>query len=56
MVIRRRTITQILGLLAMEDGIFLAALSTCYGMPLLVELGIFFDILFECDYYGDLRI
>lgn len=40
-----RSITQILGLLAMEDGIFLAALSTCYGMPLLVELGIFFDIL-----------
>ena len=27
-----------------EDGIFLAALSTCYGMPLIVELGVFFDI------------
>src|SRR5574341_651278 len=45
MVIRRRSITQILGLLAMEDGIFLTALSTCYGMPLIVEIGIFFDVL-----------
>lgn len=52
MVIRRRSITQILGLLAMEDGIFLAALSTCYGMPLLVELGIFFDIFLSVIIMG----
>lgn len=45
MVIRSRSITQILGLLAMEDGIFLTALSTCYGMPLIVEIEIFFDVL-----------
>ena len=29
----------------MEDGMFFAALSTSYGMPLIVELGLFFDIL-----------
>ncbi|TLD42768.1 MAG: Hydrogenase-4 membrane subunit HyfE [Candidatus Jettenia ecosi] len=45
MITRKKAITQILGLLAMEDGLFFAALSTSYGMPLIVELGIFFDIL-----------
>jgi hydrogenase-4 component E len=42
---RRRAITQVLALLCVENGLFLAALSlTEHGMPLLVELGIFFDI------------
>ncbi|HHT9106681.1 MAG TPA: hydrogenase [Candidatus Wujingus californicus] len=45
MITRKKAMTQILGLLAMEDGLFFAALSTCYGMPLIVELGVFFDIL-----------
>lgn len=45
MITRKKAITQILGLLAMEDGLFFAALSTSYGMPLIVELGVFFDIL-----------
>jgi len=45
MISRKKAITQILGLLAMEDGLFFAALSTSYGMPLVVELGVFFDIL-----------
>ncbi len=52
MVIRRISITQILGLLAMEDGIFFAALSTCYGMPLIVELGVFFDIFLSVIIMG----
>ena len=52
MVVRRRSITQILGLLAMEDGIFFAALSTCYGMPLIVELGVFFDIFLSVIIMG----
>jgi hydrogenase-4 component E len=42
---RRRAITQVLALLCAENGLFLAALSlTTYGMPLVVELGIFFDL------------
>ncbi|MBI0584576.1 MAG: hydrogenase [Methanomassiliicoccus sp.] len=45
MISRRKAITQIMGLLAMENGLFLAAISVTYGMPLIVELGIFFDIL-----------
>jgi hydrogenase-4 component E len=42
---RRRAITQVLALLCVENGLFLAALSlTEHGMPLVVELGIFFDL------------
>ncbi len=42
---RRKALTQVLGLLSMENGLFLAAISLMYGMPLVVELGIFFDVL-----------
>ena len=45
MVSRRKAITQTLGLLVMENGMFLAALSLTYGMPLIVELGVAFDVL-----------
>ena len=45
MVNRRKAVTQILGLLSLENGIFLAAISLTYGMPLIVEIGIFFDVL-----------
>jgi len=42
---RRRAITQVLALLCAENGLFLAATSlTTYGMPLVVELGVFFDL------------
>jgi hydrogenase-4 component E len=42
---RKKAITQIMGLLTMENGLFLAAISVTYGMPMIVELGIFFDVL-----------
>jgi hydrogenase-4 component E len=43
---RRKAITQVLGLLTVENGVMLAAVAlTTYGMPLVVELGIFFDVL-----------
>ena len=45
MINRRKAITQVLALLSAENGLFLAAISlTTYGMPLVVELGIFFDL------------
>jgi hydrogenase-4 component E len=34
-----------MGLLSLENGLVLAAISLTYGMPLIVELGIFFDVL-----------
>ena len=45
MLNRRKALSQVLGLLCMENGIFLAAISLTYGVPLVVELGIFFDVL-----------
>jgi hydrogenase-4 component E len=42
---RRTALTQVLGLLCMENGLFLAAISLTYGMPLVVEFGVLFDAL-----------
>jgi len=43
---RRKAITQVLALLTIENGVMLAAVAlTSYGMPLVVELGIFFDVM-----------
>lgn len=38
-------IMQIVGLVVIENGIFLAGIGTTHGMPLVIELGIFMDIL-----------
>ena len=46
MINRRKAITQVLALLTVENGVMLAAIAlTTYGMPLVVELGIFFDLM-----------
>jgi hydrogenase-4 component E len=44
-VIRRRALTQILGFLMLENGIVLLALLTTYGVPFIVEMGAFLDVL-----------
>ncbi|MDD2763274.1 MAG: hypothetical protein PHE83_04770 [Opitutaceae bacterium] len=46
MINRRKAITQVLALLTTENGMMLAAIAlTTYGMPLVVEIGIFFDVV-----------
>ena len=45
MITRRKALTQVLALLSLENGLFLAAISLTYGMPMIIELGIFFDVL-----------
>ena len=45
MVTRKKAITQILALLIVENAIFLVALGITSGMPLVVELGIAFDVI-----------
>jgi hydrogenase-4 component E len=46
MLNRRKAIAQVLALLTVENGIMLAAIAlTTYGMPLVVELSIFFDVM-----------
>jgi len=44
MVARMKALTQIIGLLVMENGIFLAASAIIGGMPFFVEIALFFDI------------
>lgn len=45
MVTRRKAVTQILALLTVENAVFLVALGATSGMPLIVELGISFDVI-----------
>jgi hydrogenase-4 component E len=42
---RRHALAQIVGLLMIENGLFSGAIAIAYGMPLIVEFGILFDIL-----------
>jgi hydrogenase-4 component E len=44
-VTRQRAITQIVGFLMLENGVALLALLGAYGVPLIVELGVFLDVL-----------
>ena len=45
MITRRKAVPQVIGFLAMENGLFFAATSATYGMPMVVELGIALDVL-----------
>ena len=45
MITRRKAISQIVGFLAMENGLFFAATGATYGMPMVVELGVALDVL-----------
>ena len=45
MVSRKKPITQLIGFLTLENGVMLVATSVTYGMPLVVEIGIFFDVI-----------
>jgi hydrogenase-4 component E len=45
MITRSKAIPQVIGFLAMENGLFFAATSATYGMPLVVEMGVALDVL-----------
>jgi hydrogenase-4 membrane subunit HyfE len=45
MIVRSRAIPQVIGFLAMENGLFFAATAATNGMPMIVELGIALDVL-----------
>ena len=42
---RKKALTQIVGFLVLENGIALLALLGTFGIPLIVELGVFLDLL-----------
>lgn len=45
MVTRKTAFSQLIGLLVMENGLSMAGIVVTHGMPLMVELGVFFDLL-----------
>ena len=42
---RRKALSLVVGLLVFENGIALTAFALTYGMPLVVELGVLFDVM-----------
>ena len=52
MLTRRKAMSQVVGFLAMENGLFFAATSATHGMPLVVELGIALDVLVATFIFG----
>ena len=52
MVTRQQAVVQVIGFMSMENGLFLAAVAATHGMPLVVELGIAFDVLVAAVIFG----
>jgi len=45
LITRKKAITQVVGFLVMENGIALLAVLGTYGIPLIIEMGVFLDLL-----------
>jgi hydrogenase-4 component E len=52
LIIRRKAVTQVVGFMALENGIFFAAVAATHGMPMVVELGVAFDVLVAAVLFG----
>ncbi|MDD5593789.1 MAG: hypothetical protein PHG97_03500 [Candidatus Margulisbacteria bacterium] len=52
LITRLKALAQVLGLLVMENGIFLLAVAVAGGMPFLVEMAIFFDVFVSVVIFG----
>ncbi|HXC90554.1 MAG TPA: hydrogenase [Stellaceae bacterium] len=52
LAVRREAISQVLGLLVIENGVFLGSQILAPGMPLLIELVILFDLLIVVACFG----
>ena len=50
MLSRKKAVSQVLGLMLIENGMYAAALFGVGGMPLTVEIGTFFDLFFELSF------
>lgn len=52
LVSRDKAITQVVGFMTLENGLFFAAVAVTKGMPMVVELGIAFDVLVAAVIFG----
>ncbi|NOY12988.1 MAG: formate hydrogenlyase [Deltaproteobacteria bacterium] len=51
-ITRRKAVAQVIGFMSLENGLFFAAVVATYGMPMVVELGIAFDVLVAAILFG----
>lgn len=52
MISHRQAVSQVVGFMAMENALFFLAVVSTYGMPLVVELGIAFDVMVAAVIFG----
>jgi len=52
MISRKKAISQVIGFMSIENGLFFAAVVSTYGMPMVVELGVAFDVLVAAILFG----
>lgn len=52
MIARKKAVAQVIGFMSIENGLFFAAVVSTYGMPLIVELGVAFDVLVAAILFG----
>jgi hydrogenase-4 component E len=52
LITRRKAITQVVAFMSLENGLFFAAVTATQGMPMVVELGIAFDVLIAAVIFG----
>jgi hydrogenase-4 component E len=52
MISRRQAMAHVVGFMSIENGLFFAAVASTYGMPMVVELGVAFDVLIATLLFG----
>ncbi len=52
LIVHRKAISHAIGFISMENGIFLAALLASHGVPMVIEIGIAFDLLIATILFG----
>lgn len=52
MVARRQAVSQVIGFMSIENGLFFSAMVSTFGMPMVVELGVAFDVLVAAVLFG----
>jgi len=52
MIVRKVAVVQVLGILMIDNGVFLASFFLTDGMPIQIELGVIFDVLLGVVIFG----
>ncbi|BAV34664.1 formate hydrogenlyase [Sulfuricaulis limicola] len=52
MITRKKAISQVIGFMSIENGLFFSAMVSTFGMPMVVELGVAFDVLVAAVLFG----